>query len=54
MYTYAHRIQKDKNAKNKTNRKNKNINFKCHINVQAMTSEEHQKSCASNLLVSIM
>ena len=29
------------------------MNFKCKINVKAMTSGEHQKSCVSNLLVSI-
>ena len=28
------------------------MNFKCNINVKAMTSGEHKKSCASNLLVS--
>ena len=29
------------------------MNFKCNINIKAMTSGEHQKSCALNLLVSI-
>ena len=33
--------------------KNTNMNFKCNIIVKAMASWEHQKSCASNLLVSI-
>ena len=27
--------------------------FKCNVNVKAMTSGEHQKSLASDLLVSI-
>ena len=33
--------------------KNKNINFKRNINVVLVTSREHQKSCASKLLVSV-
>ena len=39
--------------KTKLKKKDKNMNFKCNINVKAMTSREHQKSCALNLLVSI-
>ena len=34
-------------------KKNKNTNFKSNIYVKAMTPREHQKSCSSNLLVSI-
>ena len=34
-------------------KKRKNIDFKSNINVKAMTSGEHQKCCALNLLVSI-
>ena len=29
------------------------MNFKCNVNVKAMTSRENQENCASNLLVSI-
>ena len=36
-------------AKQNKTKKNKNFNFKGNINVKAMTSREHQKSCASNL-----
>ena len=32
---------------------NKNLNFKCNIDVKAMASEVNQKSSALNLLVSI-
>ena len=32
---------------------NKNLNFKCSINVKAMICGVHQKSSAENLLVSI-
>ena len=40
--------------KNKTKKKmNKNLNFKCNVNVKAMTSRVHQKSSAVNLLVSM-
>ena len=45
--------KKIKIIKTKQNKKKKQMNFKCNINVKAMTSEEHQKSCASNFLVSI-
>ena len=34
-------------------KQNKNMNFKCNINVKAMISGEYKKSFASNLLVSI-
>ena len=37
----------------KTKKVNKNMSFKYNISVKAMTSGEHQKSCALNLLVSI-
>ena len=32
---------------------NKNLNFKCNIDVKAMTSGVNQKSSALNLLVSV-
>ena len=35
-------------------KKNKNMNFKCNIIVKAMTSGEHQKMVASNMLVLLM
>ena len=45
---------KDKNTKDKSKKKiNKNLNFKCNINVKAITSGVHQKSSALNILVSI-
>ena len=39
--------------KTKQSKKNKIMNFKCSINVKAMTSRQYQKSCVSNLLVSV-
>ena len=43
---------KDKNTKDKSNKKmNKNLNFKCNINVKAITSGVHQQISALNLLV---
>ena len=33
--------------------KQKNMNFKCNINIKAIKSGEHKKSCVPNLLVSI-
>ena len=39
--------------KTKQNKKEQNYEFKSNINVKVMTSWEHQKSCASNFLVSI-
>ena len=45
-------MQKDKNAKDKSKKKiNKNLNFKCNINVKAITSGVHQQISALNLLV---
>ena len=46
--------RKIKIIKNKPKKKtNKNVNFKCNINVKVMTSGGHQKSSALNLLVLI-
>ena len=45
-------MQKDKNTKEKSKKKiNKNLNFKCNINVKAITSGVHQQISALNLLV---
>ena len=60
-YTYkiSKKIQPKNNRKikiikkNQRKKTNKNLNFKCNINVKAMTSGVHQKSSALNLLVSI-
>ena len=38
------------NLKKKATIKNKNMNFKCNINVKAMASGQHKKSCVLNLL----
>ena len=45
-YTWEHK-------KLQLQKKRKNRNLKSNIDIKAMTSGEHQKSCASNLLVSI-
>ena len=45
-------MQKDKNTKDKSKKKiNKNLNFKCNINVKAIISGVHQQISALNLLV---
>ena len=43
---------KDKNTKDKSKKKiNKSLNFKCNINIKAITSGVHQQISALNLLV---
>ena len=44
---------KNLEIKKKKKKKNKNLDFKCNINVKAMTSGVHQKSSTLNLLVLI-